>query len=55
MINVRRLIENRIPAPCCEACHEKIKPEEAPEVEYVKTKRGTQLFIHKKCVEKVWR
>lgn len=55
MINVRRLIEKRIPATRCEACHKKIEPDEASEVEYVKTKRGTQLFIHKKCIEKVWR
>ena len=25
------------------------------EVEYIRTKRGTNLFVHKKCVQKVWR
>lgn len=40
----------------CEGCEEEIySDQDLSDVEYVKTKRGTDLFIHKECVEKVWR
>jgi hypothetical protein len=25
------------------------------DVEYIKTKRGTEVFLHRGCFEKVWR
>ena len=40
--------------PQCEGCGEKIREQDALGVEYVKTKRKTEMFIHKACVCKVW-
>lgn len=38
---------------CCECpvCHEFIYPENHMDAEYIKTKRGTEIFIHTKCVK----
>lgn len=43
-------------AICCEGCGGVIYEKE-PEctLGYVKTKRGTEIIIHKKCLDKVWR
>lgn len=38
----------------CQGCGEKISSEEAEGVEYVKTKRGTELFFHTRCARVVW-
>ena len=46
----------KIGAVYCEGCHEVIREEEAPvTLGYVKTKRGTEIMIHKKCMDKVWK
>lgn len=29
--------------------------DELADVEYIKTKRGTEVFLHRGCFEKVWR
>lgn len=36
----------------CHICKKELKAEEAQGLEYVKTKRGTELFIHTACVSK---
>ena len=36
----------------CPVCHKEIKEEDLKNVEYVKTKRQTEIFIHTKCVPK---
>lgn len=40
----------------CPGCNKEIREEDDfSEIEYVKTKRGTQLFIHGACIDKVWK
>lgn len=40
----------------CPGCNKEIREEDDfSEIEYVKTKRGTQLFIHRACIDKVWK
>lgn len=36
----------------CPVCGKEIKEDGLNDVEYVKTKRGTEIFIHTKCVSK---
>lgn len=39
----------------CQGCGEKIASEGSlSAVEYVKTKRGSELFFHRTCADKVW-
>lgn len=38
--------------PECPVCGKKIKTGDLPECEYVKSKRGTEMFVHTKCVKK---
>lgn len=41
---------------CCIGCGVQLRgTDDFAEVEYIRTKRGTNLFVHKKCVQKVWR
>lgn len=35
----------------CGVCNETISEGE-PDIEYVKTKRGTEIFAHKRCIKK---
>ena len=40
----------------CPGCNEVIREDEDLEgVEYVKTKRKTEIFFHRECYRKVWR
>lgn len=40
----------------CQGCGGEIFPDQDLKgVEYVKTKRGTDLFFHAECAEKVWK
>lgn len=41
---------------CCQGCGETIDPEAADlsDVQYVKTKRGSEVFFHNGCRDKVW-
>ncbi len=41
---------------CCQGCGEIIHPEtdNLDEVEYVKTKRGSNWFFHTQCAGNVW-
>lgn len=60
MIDVKKMIEKyyinhfRV-YPRCEGCGSEIRESDAAEVEYVKTKRKTELFMHKACVNKMWK
>ena len=38
--------------PCCPVCNKKCTTQDINELEYVKTKRGTEIFIHTECVKK---
>lgn len=38
--------------PRCPVCNKEVDGTEADELEYVKTKRGTEIFIHTECVKK---
>lgn len=39
----------------CQGCGDRISSEEdLSEVEYVKTKRGSEFFFHAACRDKVW-
>lgn len=38
--------------PHCPLCDEECTTQDADELEYVKTKRGTEIFIHTECVKK---
>lgn len=39
----------------CQGCGEKIKStDDLSEVEYVKTKRGSEFFFHAACRDRVW-
>lgn len=64
-INVKRLFRNKLKRMsndvsvfrsredikiCCPVCGEELKEDKLNGVEYVKTKRGTEIFIHTDCV-----
>lgn len=65
-INIKRLLTNKLKRLGCDSrinndedkkvkcpvCGKEIKPENLDGVEYVKTKRGSEIFIHTKCVKK---
>jgi hypothetical protein len=36
----------------CPVCGKTVTPEDGDDLEYVKTKRGTHIFIHTACVRK---
>lgn len=39
----------------CEGCRKEIRSDgDLSDVEYVKTKRGTELFFHRSCMCRVW-
>lgn len=37
---------------CCPVCKKVVTKEDPAKLEYIKTKRGTEIFIHTGCVEK---
>lgn len=39
-------------APTCPVCGKDIYSYDLDEVEYIKTKRGTDIFVHTRCVKK---
>ena len=40
----------------CPGCKEYIREnDELENIEYIKTKRGTEIFLHRGCFEKIWR
>ena len=38
--------------PTCPVCGKEIRESDLEKVEYIKTKRGTVIFVHTKCVKK---
>lgn len=38
--------------PHCPICGKEIYPSAAPDVEYILTKRGTEILAHTKCIRK---
>lgn len=36
----------------CPICKRVLTTADAPEIDYIKTKRGTEIFIHTDCVRK---
>ena len=38
--------------PTCPVCGKQIQESDLEKVEYIKTKRGTVIFVHKECVKK---
>lgn len=36
---------------CCPVCGKVLKEDRLDDVEYVKTKRGSEVFVHTKCVK----
>lgn len=64
-INVKRLFKNKLrrlsndwtvrtedQKICCPVCGKELKEDHLDGVEYVKTKRQTEIFIHTECVRK---
>lgn len=43
-----------IEEPHCPICGKEIYPSAAPDVEYILTKRGTEILAHTKCIRKEW-
>ena len=40
----------------CQGCGKEIRSDDGlTDVEYVKTKRGTEIFFHTSCMDKVWK
>ena len=51
----KRLItkfEKMIHKPSCPVCNKPCYESEYENLEYIKTKRGTEIFIHTECVKK---
>lgn len=46
---------NNYATPMCPVCNEHIRRSDIDKAEYIKTKRGTEIFIHTKCVYKYWK
>lgn len=38
---------------CCSKCGGKIRSDNTVGIEYVETKRGTKLFFHSRCLERM--
>lgn len=38
---------------CCSKCGGKIRSDNAECIEYIETKRGTKMFFHRKCLERM--
>ena len=53
---VKRIFSRQTAAVVCPGCGEEIKEtDDFSKIGYVKTKRGTHIFLHKNCLDKVWR
>ena len=52
----KRIISRHLSAVICPGCRKEItEDEDLSKVEYVRTKRATDVFFHTTCMEKVWR
>lgn len=53
---IEKWVENHKTPVICPGCNEAIREDEDFKgVEYVKTKRKTEIFFHRECYRKVWR
>ena len=53
---IEKMVEKHKAPVICPGCDEAIREDDDLEtIEYIKTKRGTEIFLHHGCVEKVWR
>ncbi len=53
---VKRISRRQTGKVVCPGCRKEIKEtDNFSEIGYVKTKRGTHIFLHKSCLDKVWR
>lgn len=53
---VKRIFRRQTEKVVCPGCGKKIKEtDDFSGIGYVKTKRGTHIFLHKSCLDKVWR
>ena len=50
-----RYIAKRGGSACCQGCGRLVYGSDACDLEYVKTKRGTEFVFHKSCADKVWK
>ncbi|MCH1971024.1 hypothetical protein MCI89_01510 [Muricomes sp. OA1] len=52
----RNTLRKHKSAVCCPGCGEEINGDsDLTKVEYVRTKRGTDVFFHTGCMDKVWK
>ena len=53
---IEKYVEKHQGPVICPGCRKIIhEDDELKTVEYVKTKRKTEIFFHRECYEKVWR
>ena len=38
---------------CCQKCGRIIQSDNTADIEYIETKRGTKMFFHRKCLERM--
>lgn len=52
---IEKMVEKHKAPVICPGCDEAIREDDDLEtIEYIKTKRGTEIFLHRGCLEKVW-
>lgn len=53
----RKLVKlrNDHKTPMCPVCNDYIRVSDIENSEYIKTKRGSEIFIHTKCIYKYWK
>ena len=52
----KKIILRHLSPVICPGCRKEItEDEDLSKVEYVRTKRATDVFFHTACMEKVWR
>ena len=52
---IEKMVEKHKVPVICPGCDEAIREDDDLEtIEYIKTKRGTEIFLHRGCLEKVW-
>lgn len=52
----RKLLRKQTGEVICPGCQEEIRDSDnLSEVEYIRTKRKTDIFFHTKCFDKIWK
>lgn len=52
LLDVKKRYDSQFVKVICPECGEEILSCELEDVEYIKTRRRTEIFIHKKCIKK---